>query len=125
MTIIEGMPLHGAVIVTTPQNVALLDAHKALSMFETLGVPVLGVIENMSSFHCPECGHESFIFGDGGGEGFAIERKVPLLGRIPLESRIRELSDSGAPVSLSDDGPIKTAFEKIAASVVKLSAPLH
>ena len=125
MTLIEGLPLSGAIIVTTPQNVALLDAHKALSMFETLGVPVLGVVENMSSFHCPECGHESFIFGQGGGESFAETRKVPLLGRIPLESRIRQLGDSGAPASLSDEGSVKEAFESLATIVSKQGADLH
>jgi ATP-binding protein involved in chromosome partitioning len=125
ISLIEGLPLHGAIIVTTPQNVALLDAHKAQSMFESLKVPVIGIIENMSYYQCPKCGHEDHIFGAGGGDRFAGERGLPLLGRIPILGEIREQSDAGVPVSLGSNHTIKDVYESTAEAVLKLGRPLH
>ncbi|HYX39857.1 MAG TPA: Mrp/NBP35 family ATP-binding protein [Oligoflexus sp.] len=98
LTLIENVPLHGGIVVSTPQAVALLDAHKGLSMFEKLKVPVLGLVENMSHFRCSSCGHLDDIFGQAQIEAFAEERKIPIIGRIPLHRRIREASDGGIPV---------------------------
>jgi ATP-binding protein involved in chromosome partitioning len=98
LTMIESLPLHAGIVVSTPQAVALLDAHKGLSMFEKLKVPVLGLVENMSHFQCSSCGHLDDIFGQAQIEGFAAERKIPIIGRIPLHRRIREASDMGVPV---------------------------
>ncbi len=98
LTMIENLPLHAGIVVSTPQAVALLDAHKGLSMFEKLKVPVLGLVENMSHFQCSSCGHVDDIFGQAQIDGFAEERKIPIIGRIPLHRRIREASDGGIPV---------------------------
>jgi len=98
LTMIESLPLHGGIIVSTPQAVALLDAHKGLSMFEKLKVPVLGLVENMSHFQCSSCGHLDDIFGQAQIDSFAEERKIPIIGRIPLHRRIREACDGGVPV---------------------------
>ena len=102
LTIIENLPLHAGIVVSTPQAVALLDAHKGLSMFEKLQVPVLGLVENMSHFQCSVCGHEDDVFGQAQIEQFSIERKVPILARIPLHRRIRQASDEGRPAFLSE-----------------------
>jgi len=111
----------GAVVVTTPQDLALADATRALDLFGTLGVPVLGIIENMAGFACPHCGTVSDPFGRGGGEREADARGVPFLGRIPLEMSLREASDAGRPVA-AGDGPIADIFRTIAGS---LSAALN
>ena len=104
LTLAQKMPLAGAVVVTTPQDIALLDVRKALKMFEKVNVPVLGVIENMSSHICSQCGHEEAIFGQGGGKQLAEEYDVPLLGSIPLDIHIRTAIDSGVPtVAKADD----------------------
>jgi len=112
LALIESIPIHGALIVTTPQDVALLDAHKALSMFEALDVPVLGVVENMAYFACPCCGHAENVFGEGGGESFAASRKTKLLARIPLNASVRKQGDAGKPIVLEGAealaGPFKT-----------------
>ena len=97
LTMIENLPIKTSVVVTTPQNIALLDAHKAVSMFERLGVPILGVVENMAYYHCPACGHQDDVFGSGGGQLMAEGRSVPLLARIPLNSSIRQAADEGVP----------------------------
>ncbi len=102
LTMIESLPLHAGIVVSTPQAVALLDAHKGLSMFEKLKVPVLGLVENMSHFQCGACGHFEDIFGQQQIEEFAAERKIEILTRIPLNRRIREASDQGVPVVLQD-----------------------
>ncbi|MCB1570537.1 MAG: P-loop NTPase, partial [Xanthomonadales bacterium] len=91
------VPVSGAVIVTTPQDIALLDARKALKMFEKVNVPVLGIIENMSTHVCSNCGHEEHVFGEGGGERMAAQYGVPMLGSLPLDIRIREQADGGTP----------------------------
>ncbi|MBT8444962.1 MAG: Mrp/NBP35 family ATP-binding protein, partial [Gammaproteobacteria bacterium] len=97
LTLTQKVPLAGAIIITTPQDIALLDARKGLKMFETVNVPVLGVIENMSTHVCSQCGHEESIFGEGGGDRLAEETGVPLLGRLPLDIDIRRDADGGAP----------------------------
>ncbi len=97
LTLAQKIPVSGAVIVTTPQDIALLDARKGLKMFRKVEVPVLGVVENMSLHICSECGHEEPIFGSGGGESLAQENDVELLGQLPLDRRIREETDSGQP----------------------------
>ena len=102
LTMIENLPLHGGIVVSTPQVVALLDAHKGLSMFEKLKVPVIGLVENMSHFQCSSCGHLEDVFGQAQIERFAEERRVPIIARIPLNRRIRECSDQGEPVVMSD-----------------------
>lgn len=117
MTLIESVPIRGAVIVTTPQDVALIDAHKALSMFEKLGVPVIGLVENMSHYKCSLCGHEDAVFGDGGGERMAAERRLKVIAKIPLGRELRERADAGRPVALDVDGAFAPAFQAVAAAV--------
>ena len=102
LTLSQTVPVSGAVIVTTPQDIALLDARKGLAMFRKVAVPVLGVIENMSTHICSACGHAEPIFGAGGGEQMATDSDVPLLGQLPLDSRIREQTDSGSPTVVAD-----------------------
>src|SRR3546814_15202488 len=92
----------GAVIVSTPQDIALLDAHKGLNMLRKVDVPVLGIIENMSYFECPECGHKSHVFSHGGARKAAAKLGVEFLGEIPLDIEIREPSDGGHPIALRD-----------------------
>jgi ATP-binding protein involved in chromosome partitioning len=118
LTLVQSVPLSGAVIVTTPQDVALIDAKKAAAMFRKTEVPILGIVENMSRFVCPSCGHQESIFGSGGGSREAERLGVPFLGEIPLEPSIREGGDSGTPVVVSGPGsPAAEAFEKIVAAV--------
>jgi len=115
LTLTQKVPLAGAIIITTPQDIALLDARKGLKMFETVNVPVLGVIENMSLHVCSECGHEEPIFGAGGGDQLAGENDVPLLGQLPLEIDIRRDADGGAPtVVAKPDSPAAEAYRKAA-----------
>lgn len=97
LSISQRAPLTAAIIVTTPQDIALLDAKKGLQMFEKVSVPVLGIVENMATYHCPNCGHEAHIFGQHGGERLAEACGVPLLGSMPLDLGIREQADSGRP----------------------------
>jgi len=102
LTLAQRVPVTGAVIVTTPQDIALLDARKGLKMFEKDSVPILGVVENMSIHICSNCGHESHIFGAGGAERMAADYKVEVLGQIPLDIRIREQADSGKPTVVAE-----------------------
>ena len=102
LTLSQQVPVSGAVIVTTPQDIALIDARKGLAMFRKVSVPVLGVIENMSTHVCSACGHEEAIFGEGGGERMAGDFEVELLGQLPLDAKIRELTDSGNPTVIGD-----------------------
>jgi ATP-binding protein involved in chromosome partitioning len=104
LTLSQRAPLTAAVVVTTPQDIALLDARKGLRMFEKVSVPVLGVVENMAVYHCPQCGHEAHIFGEHGGQRLADEGGVKLLGSLPLDLKIREQADSGQPTLVSDPG---------------------
>jgi ATP-binding protein involved in chromosome partitioning len=128
LTIAQRVPLKGAVIVSTPQDIALIDARKGIVMFNKTQVPILGVVENMSMFTCPDCGSSHAIFGHGGARETAEKLGVPFLGEIPLVPRIRETSDSGQPVSVSvPDGPEAQAFlelaKKVAASLETASKP--
>jgi ATP-binding protein involved in chromosome partitioning len=118
LTLCQKIPVTGAVIVTTPQDIALLDARKALKMFEKVQVPVLGIVENMSTHVCSKCGHEEHIFGAGGGESMAAQYGVDLLGQLPLDIRIREGVDNGRPtVAMEPDSPISQQFHQIARKV--------
>lgn len=123
LTLSQKIPVSGAVIVTTPQDVALLDARKAIAMFEKVKVPVLGIVENMSMHICSECGHAEPIFGEGGGERIAEQYHVELLGKLPLDIRIREQADSGTPIVLAESkSSIATNYFNIARFVAaKLS----
>ncbi len=118
LTISQQVPLDGAVIVSTPQDLALIDARKGVSMFEKVQVPILGIVENMSTYICPQCGHEAHIFGHGGAQADAAKFGVPFLGEIPLHIDIRETSDAGEPVGVAQpDGPHAKAYRAIAAHV--------
>jgi ATP-binding protein involved in chromosome partitioning len=114
LTLCQNVPMAGVVIVTTPQDVALVDARKSLHMFRKLEVPVLGIVENMSSYQCPECGHVEHIFGSGGGQRTAEELGTPLLGSIPLDPAIVSGGDSGKPVVTErPDSPAGRAFTEL------------
>src|SRR6266404_3723852 len=116
LTIVQTVALAGAIIVTTPQEVALIDARKAATMFEKVNVPVLGLIENMSYFACPSDGKRYDIFGSGGGEREAKRLRVPLLGQIPIDIATRESGDRGMPITAEEgDSPVAAEFMKIAA----------
>ena len=104
LTLSQRVPVSGAVIVTTPQDIALADARKGLQMFRKVSVPVLGVVENMSTHVCSHCGHEEPIFGHGGGERFARDYGIELLGQLPLDAKIREQTDNGRPTVVSAPG---------------------
>jgi ATP-binding protein involved in chromosome partitioning len=109
------VPVSGAVIVTTPQEIALLDARKGLQMFRKVGVPVLGIVENMGLHRCPACGHESHVFDAGGGRALAERDGTTLLGELPLDGAIREQADSGRPTVIADpDSPVTATFHAIA-----------
>ena len=115
LTLAQKVPVTGAVIVTTPQDIALIDARKGLKMFEKVGIPILGVVENMSSHVCPKCGHESHIFGSGGAERMSKEYGTELLGQLPLDESIRSQADSGRPTVVSDpDGQAAEIYRRIA-----------
>lgn len=122
LTLVQTIPLSGAVIVTTPQDIALIDASRGLQMFNKVNVPVLGIIENMSYFLCPNCGHRTDIFSYGGGKRTAERLNVPFLGEIPIDSYIRETGDSGKPIVIANpDSPQSRSFieisQKIAAEI--------
>lgn len=125
LSISQRSPLTAAVIVTTPQDIALLDARKGLQMFEKVSVPVLGIVENMAVFCCPNCGHEEHIFGQDGGKRMAADFNVPLLGSMPLDLKIRLQADSGQPTLVAEpDGKVaglyKEMARKLAAGLSKL-----
>lgn len=118
LTLAQKVPVAGAVIVTTPQDIALLDARKGLKMFEKVQVPVLGIVENMAVYVCPNCGHSSHIFGEGGGAKMAGDYGVELLGSLPLDLRIREQADSGRPSVVADpEGAAALEYKTIARKV--------
>ena len=115
LTLAQRVPVSGAVIVTTPQDIATLDARKALQMFAKVEVPVLGIVENMAVHTCTNCGHTEHVFGAGGGERMAAMYDVPLLGALPLDIRIREQADSGTPtVAAAKASPLALAYRDIA-----------
>jgi len=119
LTMAQRVALAGAIIVSTPQDIALLDARKGLNMFRKVEVPVLGIVENMSYFLCPKCGERSEIFAHGGAARAAQEFNVPFLGEIPLEMAIREGSDNARPVMVSaPDGPFAAAYRGIARGIL-------
>ncbi len=122
LSLSQSVPVTGAVLVTTPQNVSLADTRRAIRMYQKLNIPTLGLIENMSYFVCPNCEHESDIFGKGGGEGLAKAMDVPFIGRVPIYEPIRRGGDSGMPLVLSEpDSPPAKAFlsaaEQVAAQI--------
>jgi ATP-binding protein involved in chromosome partitioning len=109
------VPVSAALIVTTPQDIALLDAKKALQMFRKVEVPVLGIVENMAIHVCSKCGHAEHIFGEGGGERMATQYGLPLLGALPLDIRIREQADGGEPTVAKDpDSDLSLRYREIA-----------
>ena len=115
LTLSQQIPVSGAVIVTTPQDIAAIDARKGLAMFRKVSIPVLGVVENMSVHVCTACGHEEALFGSGGAESMSRDFDVPVLGRLPLDGRIRELTDSGRPTVVGDAGsPAADAYRATA-----------
>ncbi len=122
LTLAQKIPVAGAVIVTTPQDVATLDARKALKMFEKVQVPVLGLVENMAVHVCTYCGHVEHLFGHGGGERMAAQYGIPLLGSLPLEIGIREQGDAGTPIMVS--APASPAARAYRATAVRLAARL-
>lgn len=118
LTLSQKVPVTGAVIVTTPQDIALLDARKGFKMFEKVGVPILGIVENMSLHVCSQCGHAEAIFGEGGAERMAADYGAEVLGRLPLDMGIRLSTDAGCPTVVSDpDGQIAAIYRKIARRV--------
>ncbi len=124
LTLSQKVPLTGAVIITTPQDIALLDARRGLKMFEKVSVRVLGVVENMGVHICTACGHEEALFGAGGGQRLSDENGFPLLGQLPLDVRIQRATDCGEPTVVSDpDGPLAAKYLDIArATAVQIAA---
>ena len=115
LTLAQKVPVTGAVIVTTPQDIALLDARKGLKMFEKVGIPIIGIVENMSTHICSSCGHEEHIFGAGGGDKMCKDYNTELLGSLPLDIRIREQTDAGRPTVVADpDGQVAEIYRSIA-----------
>jgi ATP-binding protein involved in chromosome partitioning len=118
LTLSQKVPVTGAVIVTTPQDIALLDARKGLKMFEKVGIPILGVVENMSTHICSNCGHVEDIFGAGGGEKMCADFGADFLGKLPLQLSIREQTDAGTPTVVAEpDGPVAAIYKEIARKV--------
>jgi ATP-binding protein involved in chromosome partitioning len=125
LTLAQKIPVTGVVIVTTPQDLALLDARRACEMFMKLHVPILGLVENMSVYHCPQCGHEEAVFGRGGGQKLANQYHMDVLNALPLDVRIREMTDSGAPPMIQEPhGYCADIFRDIAAKIVAKIATL-
>ncbi|ELZ25566.1 ATP-binding protein Mrp 1 [Halosimplex carlsbadense 2-9-1] len=125
LTLLQSVPVTGAVIVTTPQEVAIDDARKGLEMFGEHETPVLGIVENMSSFRCPDCGGEHAIFGEGGGEAFAEEARMPFLGDIPLDPAVREGGDAGEPMVLDEDSETGEALRSFVEKAANNQGVVH
>jgi ATP-binding protein involved in chromosome partitioning len=123
LTLAQKIPVTGAIIVTTPQDIALLDARKGLKMFEKVGIPILGIVENMSTHICSNCGHEEHVFGAGGGESMCKDYNVDLLGSLPLDIKIREQADNGKPTVVAEpESTIATIYKSIARqSAIKIA----
>ncbi len=123
LTLAQKIPVTGAIIVTTPQDIALLDARKGLKMFEKVGIPILGIVENMSTHLCSNCGHEEHIFGGGGGAKMCEDYNVDLLGSLPLDIKIREQTDNGKPTVITEpDSDIANIYKEIARkSAIKIA----
>jgi len=124
LTLLQSVPVSGAVIVTTPQAVAVDDARKGLEMFGRHETPVLGILENMSGFRCPDCGGEHAIFGEGGGRALADEAEMPFLGEVPLDPSIREGGDDGRPMVLRDGGTAE-ALREFANTTANMQGIVH
>ncbi len=123
LTLSQKIPVNAAIILTTPQDIALLDVRKAIRMFEKVRVPVLGIIENMSYYHCPHCQHEDFIFGTGGAEQLKQEFQIPCLGKIPLQQDIRVQADQGVPIVIAQpESVISQRYREIAIQMAVLLA---
>ena len=124
LTLSQRVPMTGAVIVTTPQDIALLDAKKGIKMFEKVGVPILGIVENMAVYHCPKCGHVEHIFGQDGGKRMAAEGQIDYLGALPLDMQIRLQADGGNPTVVADpDGEVAAIYKSVARQVaIKIAA---
>ncbi len=123
LTLSQQVPVSGAVIITTPQDIALLDARKGLQMFRKVSVPILGIVENMSTHICSQCGHEEALFGTGGGKQLSADYDVELLGQLPLDINIRQQTDSGKPTVIADpEGPVATNYRQIARKMSALLA---
>lgn len=115
LTLAQKLALNSAIMVTTPQSLALSDVRKAIAMFQKVEVPILGIIENMSTYQCPHCHHEEALFGTGGGDLLSTEYQLPLLARLPFDLKVRVQSDQGQPMSLSGfDSPSNLAYQSIA-----------
>ncbi|GAB3026721.1 Mrp/NBP35 family ATP-binding protein [Natronobiforma cellulositropha] len=125
LTMLQTIPVTGAVVVTTPQEVALDDARKGLQMFARHDTVVLGIAENMATFVCPDCGSEHDIFGEGGGEAFADVHDLPFLGSIPLDPRVRAGGDAGEPTVLDEDGETADAFRTLTENVANNTGIVH
>jgi len=121
LTLAQRAPVTGAVIVTTPQDIALLDCQKGIEMFAKVGIPVVGVVENMAVHICSQCGHQEHLFGGGGGDRIATEYGVPLLGSLPLDIRIREQTDGGCPTVVAEPESELTAYYRAMARQVGLN----
>jgi ATP-binding protein involved in chromosome partitioning len=118
LSMAQSVPVAGAVVVTTPQGVSVSDVRKAVGMFRQLNIPVLGVIENMSSFECPHCHQATEIFGHGGGAKMATDLMIPFLGSVPIDTRVREGGDEGQPiVAVAPEAPAARAFIEVAGKV--------
>lgn len=118
LTLCQRIPVNGAIVVTTPQDLALMDVTRACEMFNKLKVPILGVVENMSTYHCAQCGHEEKLFGEGGGHKLAEQFDIDLLGHIPLDINIRKMTDSGEPTVIKDpNGANAKCFYDIAQKI--------
>ena len=125
LTLAQRVPVTGAVIVTTPQDIALIDARKGLKMFQKVNIPILGIVENMSLHICSQCGHEERIFGEGGGERMGRDYDIEMLGSLPLDIHIREQTDSGKPTVAADpDGRVSQIYKQIARRVAVKIADL-
>ncbi|KAK3586973.1 hypothetical protein CHS0354_026688 [Potamilus streckersoni] len=120
LSITQNIPLNGAVIVTTPQDIALLDARRGAEMFRKVDVPILGIVQNMSVFLCPKCGHQEHIFGHDGAQSIAMEMDLEILGDVPLHKSIRETSDYGKPIVVSQpDSPQAEVYKNIAKRILE------
>lgn len=121
LTLSQKTPINGVVIVTTPQDIALLDARKGIEMFRKVEVPIIGVIENMSIYHCTQCKHPAAIFGEGGALKLCAEYKVPLLGKIPLSLKVREQADAGKPIFMAEpEGSVANTYNDIVLKIVSI-----
>ena len=114
LTMSQKLKVSGAIVVTTPQDVALADAQKGIAMFRQVNIPLLGLVENMSFYQCPSCGHQDDVFGTDGGKALAARYGVTVLGQLPLESQIRRCSDQGAPIVLDKNNQTAEIYRKMA-----------